>query len=180
MGSEMCIRDRVMVLDHASRASEVVAEAMFAASSGRPGPVIVGLPEDVIKEQIDATVHPQIPVAPGGMTVTDWKALNEALKESDKPLFITGGNDWTREGAEALTQWLEDHHIPAAAEWRTEGTVPFSSPSYVGPIGYGRPKPTYDLLEETDLIVFVGTVPGDVVTDGFTIRQNWDLSLIHI
>ncbi|WP_336704961.1 thiamine pyrophosphate-dependent enzyme [Micrococcus terreus] len=165
---------RVMVLDHASRASEVVAEAMFAASSGRPGPVIVGLPEDVIKEQIDSTVHPQIPVAPGGMTVTDWKALNEALKESDKPLFITGGNDWTREGAEALTQWLEDHHIPAAAEWRTEGTVPFSSPSYVGPIGYGRPKPTYDLLEETDLIVFVGTVPGDVVTDGFTIRQNWD------
>ena len=57
---------------------------------------------------------------------------------------------------------------------RTEGTVPFSSPSYVGPIGYGRPKPTYDMLEETDLIVFVGTVPGDVVTNGFTIRQNWD------
>ena len=52
--------------------------------------------------------------------------------------------------------------------------MPFTSPSYVGPIGYGRPKPTYDLLEETDLIVFVGTVPGDVVTDGFTIRQNWD------
>ena len=165
---------RVMVLDHASRASEVVAEAMFAASSGRPGPVIVGLPEDVIKEQIDSTVHPQIPVAPGGMTVNDWKALNEALLESEKPLFITGGNDWTREGAETFTKWLEDHHIPAAAEWRTEGTVPFSSPSYVGPIGYGRPKPTYDLLEETDLIVFVGTVPGDVVTDGFKIRQNWD------
>lgn len=41
-------------------------------------------------------------------------------------------------------------------------------------MGYGRPKPTYDLLEETDLIVFVGTVPGDTVTDGFTIRQNWD------
>ncbi|MCV7490835.1 thiamine pyrophosphate-binding protein [Micrococcus luteus] len=165
---------RVMVLDHPERASEIVAEAMFAASSGRPGPVVVGLPEDVIRQEIDAHLHPQIPVAPGGMTVEDWKSLHAALKESNKPLFITGGNDWTDEGAQTLTTWLEEHKIPAAAEWRCEGTVPFSSPSYVGPIGYGRPKPTYDMLEETDLIVFVGTVPGDVVTNGFTIRQNWD------
>lgn len=154
---------RVMVLDHADRASEIVAEAMFAATSGRPGPVVVGLPEDIIREEIDAALHPQIPVAQGGMTVEDWKSLHAALKESRKPLFITGGNDWSDEGAEQLTQWLEDHRIPAAAEWRTEGTVPFSSPSYIGPIGYGRPAWTERLLEETDLIVFVGTVPGDVV-----------------
>ncbi|GAB3650974.1 thiamine pyrophosphate-binding protein [Zhihengliuella somnathii] len=165
---------RVMVLDHAERASEIVAEAMFAAVSGRPGPVVVGLPEDIIKKQIPAELHPPIPVAFGGMTVTDWKALNDALQESRKPLFIFGGNDWTGEGAAEFTQWLEDNHLPAAAEWRCEGTVPFDSPSYVGPIGYGRPKPTYDLLEETDLLVFVGTVPGDVITDGFNVRQNWD------
>lgn len=165
---------RVMVLDHPERASEIVAEAMFAASSGRPGPVVVGLPEDVIKVEVEDHLHPQIPIAGGGMTVTDWKALHDALRTAEKPLFITGGNDWTSEGAQQLTRWLEDHQIPAAAEWRTQGTVPFDSPSYVGPIGYGRPKPTYDLLEETDLIVFVGTVPGDVITDGFNIRQNWD------
>ncbi|WBL20075.1 thiamine pyrophosphate-dependent enzyme [Citricoccus sp. NR2] len=165
---------RVMVLDHPERASEIVAEAMFAANSGRPGPVVVGLPEDVIKVEVENQLHPQIPIAGGGMTVTDWKALHDALRNAEKPLFITGGNDWTRDGAESLTAWLEDHHIAAAAEWRTEGTVPFHSPSYVGPIGYGRPKPTYDLLEETDLIVFVGTVPGDVITDGFNIRQNWE------
>ncbi|WP_309082233.1 thiamine pyrophosphate-dependent enzyme [Zhihengliuella sp.] len=165
---------RVMVLDHAERASEIVAEAMFAAVSGRPGPVVVGLPEDIIKREIPSALHPPIPVATGGMTVTDWKALKDALEEAEKPLFVFGGNDWTPEGAEAFTRWLEDHHLPAAAEWRCEGTVPFASPSYVGPIGYGRPKPTYDLLEETDLLVFVGTVPGDVITDGFNVRQNWD------
>ena len=165
---------RVMVLDHAERASEIVAEAMFAAMSGRPGPVVVGLPEDIIREMVDASAHPIIPVAEGGMTVTDWKALKAALKESTKPLFVLGGNDWTQEGATALTTWLEEHQIPAAVEWRCEGTIPFSSSSYVGPIGYGRPKPTYDLLEETDLLVFVGTVPGDVITDGFLVRQDWD------
>ncbi|MDK1359865.1 thiamine pyrophosphate-binding protein [Arthrobacter sp. zg-Y1219] len=164
---------RVMVLDHPERASEIVAEAIFAAMSGRPGPVVVGLPEDIIRQEISAVLHPPIPVAPGGMTVTDWKALKAALKDAEKPLFVTGGNDWTQEGADALTGWLEEHHLPAAAEWRCEGTVSFDSPSYVGPIGYGRPKPTYDLLEETDLLIFVGTVPGDVLTDGFVVRQDW-------
>jgi acetolactate synthase-1/2/3 large subunit len=165
---------RVMVLDHAERASEIVAEAMFAAMSGRPGPVVVGLPEDIIRQQIDSALHPVIPVAAGGMSRTDAAALEAALAESKKPLFVTGGNDWTQEAADQLTEWLEGHHIPAAAEWRTQGTVPFDSPSYVGPIGYGRPRPTYDLLEETDLLVFVGTVPGDVITDGFVCRQDWN------
>ncbi len=164
---------RVMVLDHAERASEIVAEALFAAMSGRPGPVVVGLPEDVIRQHIPAELHPPIPVATGGMTTVDAAALADALAASSKPLFVTGGNDWTQEGADQLTHWLERHHIPAAAEWRTEGTIPFDSPSYVGPIGYGRPRPTYDLLEETDLLVFVGTVPGDVITDGFLCRQDW-------
>lgn len=164
---------RVMVLDHAERASEIVAEAMFAAMNGRPGPVVVGLPEDIIQQEIDATIHPRIPVATGGMTVTDWKAVKSALLAAEKPLFVVGGNDWTQEGATALTNWLEEHNIPAAAEWRCEGTIPFDSPSYVGPIGYGRPKPTYNLLEETDLLIFVGTVPGDVITDGFLVRQDW-------
>ncbi|WP_211878301.1 thiamine pyrophosphate-dependent enzyme [Pseudarthrobacter albicanus] len=165
---------RVMVLDHAERASEIVAEAFFAAMSGRPGPVVIGLPEDVILEQIAPELHPPIPVATGGMTNADTETLVAALAASTKPLFVTGGNDWTQKGAKQLTRWLEQHHIPAAAEWRTEGTVPFDSPSYVGPIGYGRPRPTYDLLEETDLLVFVGTVPGDVITDGFLCRQDWN------
>ncbi|PRY11182.1 acetolactate synthase-1/2/3 large subunit [Kineococcus rhizosphaerae] len=164
---------RVMVLDNAERASEIVAEAMFAASSGRPGPVVVGLPEDVLRHEVHTPTHPPIPVATGGMTARDVDALTQALAGAAKPLFVTGGNDWTPAAAQQLTAWLERHRIPAAAEWRTEGTVPFDSPSYVGPIGYGRPKPTYDLLEETDLLVFVGTVPGDTLTDGFVVRQDW-------
>ena len=165
---------RVMVLDHPERASEIVAEAMFAAMSGRPGPVVVGLPEDIIRARIDPALHPAIPVASGGMSSTDAGALAEALAQSKKPLFVTGGNDWSQDAARELTEWLEKHHIPAAAEWRTQGTVSFDSPCYVGPIGYGRPRPTFDLLEETDLLVFVGTVPGDVITDGFVCRQDWN------
>jgi acetolactate synthase-1/2/3 large subunit len=112
------------------------------------------------------------------MTSFDSKALASALMYSSKPLFVTGGNDWSQAAADQLTAWLEKHHVPAAAEWRTQGIVPFDSPSYVGPIGYGRPRPTYDLLEETDLLVFVGTVPGDVIVRDLVdielpLREDW-------
>src|SRR4029453_5888089 len=93
---------RVMVLGPAGRPSEIVAEAMFAAMSGRPGPVVVGLPEDIIRQQVDPAPHPIIPVASGGMSTTDAQALATALEHSSKPLFVTGGNDWTQEAASQL------------------------------------------------------------------------------
>lgn len=73
-----------MVLGHAERASEIVADTFFAAMSGRPGPVVIGLPEDVIRQQIPADLHPPIPVAAGGMTGTDSDALAAALSASTK------------------------------------------------------------------------------------------------
>lgn len=164
----------VVVLDVAERAQEVVADALFLAQAGRPGPVVVGLPEDVIRERIERHPQPALPVAEGGMTAGDLDALRDALEEASKPLFVTGGSDWDAEASGRLTRWLEQHRLPAVAEWRTEGIVPFDSPSYAGPIGYGRPKPTLDVLEECDLLVFVGTLPGDVVTNGFLVRQGWE------
>ncbi|WP_094770396.1 thiamine pyrophosphate-dependent enzyme [Microbacterium gorillae] len=165
---------RVMVLDTAKRAAETVAEAVFAARSGRPGPVVVGLPEDVLREVVPVETHPIIPVATGGLVSDDGERLRAALQNSERPLFVTGGNDWTPEASAEFTAWLERNGIAAAAEWRTEGVVGFDSPSYVGPIGYGRPRPTYDLLEETDLLIFVGTLPGDVLTGGYIARQGWN------
>nr|WP_229730928.1 thiamine pyrophosphate-dependent enzyme [Microbacterium faecale] len=166
---------RVFVLDSPERASEITAEALFAARSGRPGPVVVGLPEDLIRERVDVRAIPPIPVATGGVARSDAHALTEALARAEKPLFVTGGSDWTPESSQLLTGWLERQGIAAAAEWRTEGVVSSDSPSYVGPIGYGRPKPTYDLFAETDLVVFIGTVPGDVLTS-YIARQGWHLN----
>ncbi len=162
-----------MILDVAERAAETVAEAIFTARSGRPGPVVVGLPEDVIRQRVPRLPQSVLPIADGGMTSHDLEELEHALNEARRPLFVTGGSDWDPGTAQALTRWLEDAGIPAAAEWRTEGIVPFDSPAYVGPIGYGRPASTFDLLEECDLLVFVGTLPGDVVTNGFIARQDW-------
>ncbi|MCX2746858.1 thiamine pyrophosphate-binding protein [Arthrobacter sp. MI7-26] len=164
---------RVLVLDSAERASEIVAEAFFAAASGRPGPVVVGLPEDVITHRIGTELHPVIPVAGGGVSPGDAAVLKDALQSASKPLFITGGNDWTRGSSEKLTSWLEGLNLPAASDWRANGVVSSDSPSYVGSFGYGRDDSVAASLSEADLVVTIGTVLGDVLTDGFTLRQDW-------
>ena len=133
---------RVMVLDHAERASEIVAEALFAAMSGRPGPVVVGLPEDIIRQQISAELHPD---HPGGHRRHDHRldaaARHRPRSSPAKPLFVTGGNDWTQEGADQLTGWLEKHHIPAAAEWRTRRHRPLRLPVLRRPHRLRPPPP---------------------------------------
>ncbi len=163
---------RVMVLDNAERASEIVAEAMFAASSGRPGPVVVGLPEDVLRHTVHGPAHPPIPVATGGMTARDVEALREALAGSVKPLFVTGGNDWTPEAAQQLTRWLERHRIPAAAECarraRCRSTPPLRRPDRL------RPPEAHLRPARGDRPAGLrGDRPGDTITDGFVVRQDW-------
>ena len=165
---------RVMVLDHPERASEIVAEAMFAAMSGRPGPVVVGLPEDIIRAPDRSGPAPAHPGGRGRHEQHRCRRPRRSPGTVQEAALCHRRERLDPGSRRELTRWLEKHHIPAAAEWRTQGTVSFDSPSYVGPIGYGRPRPTYDLLEETDLLVFVGTVPGDVITDGFVCRQDWN------
>jgi hypothetical protein len=86
-----------------------------------------------------AELHPPIPVTAGGMTTVGSTALADALAASNKPLFVTGGNDWTQEGADQLTHWLEKHRIPAAAEWRTQEQLPSIPRPTLDPSGTAGP-----------------------------------------
>ncbi len=171
---------RVLVLDRAERASQIVAEAFFAATSGRPGPVVVGLPEDVLTGAAGAELHPEIPVANGGITPEDVTVLTEALAGAERPLFVTGGNDWTPRAARQLTGWLSERGLPAASVWRAGGVIGSDSPSYVGSLGYGRDDALVAALEGADLVVTVGTVLGDVDTQEFMLRQGGDARTIIV
>lgn len=163
---------KVFVLDQAARASQVVADAFFVAASGRPGPVVVGLPEDVIREQFTGGIVQPLYVANGAVSAHDAEVLRAALAASTKPLIVTGGNDWSPVSAAALTMQLEKLAIPVASEWRAAGIVCSDSPIYVGSIGYGR---TWDLkhaLNDADLVITIGTMLGDVGTDGYRLRSD--------
>lgn len=165
---------RVFVLDSADRASEVVAEAFFAAQEGRPGPVVVGLPEDIIQGIFTADLHPVLPIAQGAVGQDELSAMMQALEQAQKPLLFVGGQHWDAEAAQGMTQFAEKNNIPVLHDWRAADRIPFTSPVNAGYLGYGRDDAAVKQYEEADVVVVVGTVPSDVPTDGYQLRQNMD------
>lgn len=116
--------------------------------------------------------HQVLPVADGAVAAADLAALESALRAAARPLLVLGGPRWTPTAAAQITRFAEAHGIPVAHDFRASDRVPFDSPVHVGFLGYGRHETVARMLDDADLAVFVGTVPGDVLTDGFTLRQT--------
>ncbi|GAB3680374.1 thiamine pyrophosphate-dependent enzyme [Salinisphaera aquimarina] len=171
---------RVFVLDQAERASEIVAEAFFAAQSGRPGPVVVGLPEDVITQQIEATLHPVLPVAEGAVSAVDYEQFKSALAGAERPLIFAGGPRWTEQAAATITRFAETNGIPVIHDWRATDRVSFDSPVNAGWLGYGRNETAVRMFADADVLLAIGAVPTDVPTDGYTLRQAMDATNILV
>ncbi|MDQ0634388.1 acetolactate synthase-1/2/3 large subunit [Arthrobacter pascens] len=165
---------RVFVLDEPGRASEIVAEAFFAAKSGRPGPVIVGLPEDVIAKDFDGEIATPIPVTEGAVSPRELDQLRTALSAAENPLIYVGGQRWTRESSAAITRFAERNGIPVAQDWHASDRIPFTSPVNIGTLGYGRGATAAEMFDEADVLLAIGALPTDVPTDGFTLRQRPD------
>ena len=165
---------RVFILDEVSRASEIVAKAFHAALEGRPGPVVVGLPEDIIRQPFEGQNHPVIPVAQGAVTQLELQLIIEALSAAKKPLIFVGGQNWDAQTCQKLTKFAEANHIPVIHDWRASDRIPFDSPAHAGYLGYGRADGCADLLDAADVLLTIGTVLGDVASDGYTLRQSFD------
>ncbi|TQM11681.1 thiamine pyrophosphate-dependent enzyme [Pseudonocardia kunmingensis] len=171
---------RVLVLDEPDRASEVVAEAFFAATSGRPGPVVVGLPEDVVAAPFAGRLHEPLPVVDGTVSECDLADLVARLQRSERPLLLVGGARWTPDAAATTTRFAERNALPIVQEWHAADRVPTASPSCVGQLAFGGPAYAARMLEEADLLVTVGAVLGDVVTGGYRLRQDPDAATVVV
>ncbi|WP_435201975.1 thiamine pyrophosphate-dependent enzyme [Janibacter sp. GS2] len=158
---------RVITLEAPDRAAEVVAEACHVARSGRPGPVVVGLPEDVLVGRTARGVVPPRPVATGGPSAGQVGEVVDLLGSARRPLVIVGGDRWTAEDATALTQWAQAWHVPVAADFRAHDIIDHRSEAYVGSFGFGRSPALAQVLDEADLLVFIGCSAADVLSDGY-------------
>lgn len=176
---------RVMVLDDEHRAAEMVAEAMHAAATGRPGPVVVGLPEDVLVRVTDAVpVEPRRAV-PSRVSPEDALDAVARIAAAARPLVVVGGDGWDggdggadgSVGAE-FAAWAAAAHVPVAADWRAYDAVPHGSDAWAGWLGYCRADTLAARLDEADLLVFVGCGRTDNLTDGY--RRGLDAETIVV
>jgi acetolactate synthase-1/2/3 large subunit len=164
----------VTTLDDPASAAQVVADAVRIATSGRPGPVVIGLPEDVIRCAVDNAdvVDPAAAVRAeaGPAAIAE---LGQRLGRSERPIIVVGGEDWPAETGRGLAEWAARHRIPVASDFRAYDAVPHGLPgAYVGSLGYGRSDALARLFDDSDLVVFIGAARTDVLSDGYTLAQN--------
>jgi len=158
---------RVLTLEVPDRATEMVAEAFHIAASGRPGPVVVGLPEDVLVGRSEVGVAPPRDVSEGAVSSQQAGRFGRLLEDARRPLVVVGGDHWNPASAERFTRWCERWHLPVSADFRAHDIVDHASPSYVGWYGFTRSPALAAMLDEADLLLFVGCGAADVFSDGY-------------
>lgn len=158
-------------IDDPARIPEMVARAFQVATSGRPGPVVLALPEDVLDglvECADAAAYRAVAAAP---RVEDAKALAAALSAAQRPLVIAGGANWTDQTVRDFAAFVKAWDLPVACAFRRQDVIDNRDPHYVGHLSLGVSPKLAERVKTADLIVAFGTRLGDIATDAYTLLE---------
>ncbi len=156
-------------IDDARRIPELVSQAFHRATSGRPGPVALALPEDMLTDVVetaDAGPYKKIEAHPGP---ADMARLRELLAASRRPLMIVGGGGWGPQSTADLTAFAEANNIPVANSFRCQDIVDNLKPFYAGDVGIGINPKLAERVRTTDLMLVVGARMGEMTTSGYTL-----------
>ena len=159
----------VTQIDCPDRIPEVVARAWKTATSGRPGPVVIALPEDVLSASTEAAVVTPVPVQEPAATVQSMDKVKRMLSAAEKPLLLYGGCRWSDEGMACLQQFAEASHVPVLSAFRYIDQFDNHSPVYSGEAGVGMYPYVKKLIKDADLIVAVDVRFGEMTTAGYTL-----------
>jgi acetolactate synthase-1/2/3 large subunit len=158
-------------VDSAARIPEHMAEAFSVALTGRPGPVVLALPEDVLAEEADvpdgARVEPEV-VEP---RAEDIERLRELLAAAERPLVVVGEGGWTAETSRDVQAFCETNALPVACAFRCQDFVDNRSPSYVGVLGVAMDEGIAARLRDADLVLALGGRLGEVPTRRYTLLE---------
>jgi acetolactate synthase I/II/III large subunit len=155
--------------------TEQIGEAFVAAKSGRPGPVVVALPEDVLVEEAR---EPEAVQArpPAQLSLGDLHAL---LERAERPLVIVGEGGWSAQTAEDVLAFSESNELPVAASFRCQDYVDNASRCYAGHLTIGANPKLDHLVRSSDLVLAIGGRLGDVTTRGYTLIDGQTLVHVH-
>ena len=157
----------VVEIDDVHRIPEIVARALDVATSGRPGPVVLALPEDMLYEDTDAPVLP-LPVRSGlGVTSADRDRFLAAIAGAQRPVIVAGGSTWSQAASDALRRFAEANHVPVTTAFRDQDAFDNRSGAFAGYLGLSSSPKTRKLVDSSDLIVALGCRLDDPTTDGF-------------
>jgi acetolactate synthase I/II/III large subunit len=162
----------VAQIDRVDRIPELIARAFATACSGRPGPVVLALPEDMLTTSSDAADALRFNPVQGHPGTEQLERLEALLRRAERPLAIIGGATWTSATSDAMREFFEANELPAGAAFRRQDALDNDSPSYVGDVGIGINPKLAARVREADLLLVVGPRLGEMTTSGYTLLES--------
>ncbi|MEY4218038.1 MAG: thiamine pyrophosphate-binding protein [Burkholderiales bacterium] len=173
---------RVERIDDAKRIPEYVARAFATAMNGRPGPVVLVLPEDMLTHEVSSRPLPKLEPVQAWSDPGSLRELREMLLKAQRPFVIAGGGGWTPQSAQALQRFAENWHLPVGNAFRFQDTFDNFHPLYAGDVGIGINPKLSQRIKDSDLIIAIGPRLGEMTTSGYTLLEvpKPKQKLVHI
>jgi acetolactate synthase-1/2/3 large subunit len=163
---------RVERIDDPERLPEYVSRAFATAMNGRPGPVVLVLPEDMLTQAVEhAQALPRVEPVQAWSDPGALRSLRDMLLSAQKPLVICGGGGWTVQAAQALQRFAENWQLPVANAFRFQDTFDNHHPLYAGDVGIGINPALAARVRDSDLILAIGPRLGEMTTGGYTLLK---------
>jgi acetolactate synthase-1/2/3 large subunit len=172
----------VTQIDMAERIPELMNQAFQVATSGRPGPVVVALPEDMLRDQAAAAVagpYRAVRAHPGAADLAELRGL---LAAAERPIMLVGGSGWSDAAAADIARFAMVNDLPVCCSFRRQDIVDNRLPCYVGDLGTGAAPSLVARVKRADLVLAVGARIGEITSQGYTLLGVPDpgKALIHV
>jgi acetolactate synthase-1/2/3 large subunit len=161
----------VAQIDRVERIPEYLSHAFHAATAGRPGPVVLALPEDMLFAEAAVADVPHYVASRAAPAPADMRALEHLLAKAERPFVLVGGGGWTRDTAERLRAWAEKAQLPVGASFRCQDYLDNRSPSYAGDVGIGINPKLAERVKNADVLLVIGARLGEMTTGGYTLVE---------
>jgi acetolactate synthase-1/2/3 large subunit len=161
----------VAQIDRVERIPEYVSRAFHTAVAGRPGPVVLALPEDMLFSQAavaDVAKHHVVRPAPAPSQIQELERL---LAKAKTPFVLVGGGGWTRDASKRLQSWAEANGLPVGNSFRCQDLFDNRSPSYAGDVGIGLNPKLAERVKNADVLLVIGARLGEMTTSAYTLLE---------
>jgi acetolactate synthase-1/2/3 large subunit len=169
-------------IDDPTRIPEIVSRAFYAAANGRPGPVVVSLPEDMLSERVavdDAPAFSPVETSPGPAEMAKFARLLGAARA---PILLLGGSRWSQQASDAVARFAEKFALPVATTFRRLHLFDALHPCYAGDLGIGPNPKLVERVKSADLVVLIGGRMGELPSQGYTLFNipRPQMAFVHV
>src|SRR5262244_3196511 len=161
----------VAQIDDAKRIPEHVSHAFHCATAGRPGPVVLALPEDMLDDEAQAPAVPHYQRVVAAPSVHQLTRLGHLLSGAQRPIVVLGGSGWTADACESLRRFAEAWRLPVSCAFRFQDLFDNEHPQYAGDVGIAINPKLARRIQEADVALVIGARLGEVTTSGYTLLE---------